>query len=1053
MSTAMPQIPPRPTRAQDQTTGAGSSLGSDIPKIPPRPINRRLDRSISPSRESFARSPLNETPFLANHGNQNKSSLYAAESANNSSSDLPRRSSSVALPSIGQEGSEYADVFEASEELGTSPTQTRNVANDLKLHAPKPSLPNASAKQRVSTVTRTDSGQAAAFGIGKASIDDKDPASRPLKAKASFASEKSNGTERPPSSLESEHGIPEIGQRVPMYPNAGDVQAPSPAPFAQPYAPGIGFHNDGSKPRHHGRKTSARGHEIPPDAYGRYGHGVVPHDRFEKAYYEKHPELFKKELGQYGEGRPEWAMSSQDLNKIVRDTASRGAGLGTSPAVMSTPSEQIGFQATEEYASRISSPRPQSASLHLAHANTSETLVDSPLRKESSPSDLPAKADFEGTLTRSLNAPSDVSLESEIEDEGVIHVDAPGRRVSKIYGGEGHLDSTEDLGPGSEDDSILDEHGYSAPILASDEVAKEPFGWELQPAVSPMNERRGSAFEDSFYHHKSGSASSLSGSRPTSRPGSIHGTIPGLRLPESKPLEDLDEYEPLFPEDEKNAAVAGVKKPLTVADKIKRPELKNRKFPSQDIWEDSPNSLQYTATVSTPQLPEEKEDVPDVPEGETPAQAFARRQEELAERESHDSESFLHREKKPWANKSHLVTETRPSLKQRFPSRDIWEDTPDSLQLQTTVAGPQTEEKEIISPPEDRPATGPAAFNQEKLAAGLPLSSEEARATTSASATTKPPVPARPTKSKPSESPERSQPSVPERPQRSKPVSAVEGTSPPLPMKAKPVVPARPSKPITRDSSENVPLTTVLSNSSARSIGSDQGAAAAAKPKPPVPSRPLGSKIAALQGGFMSDLNKRLQLGPQGPKKEEAAPEAEEEVKEKAPLSDARKGRARGPARRAPAKSPAPASVPATDTSSTLSFSAPSTLWAIDPTEDRVFVALNDESVSHAVLSKASQETPTLATNTVGQSLHDSSEVAPDAEATSSSSAAADAHEEHGKEAEKEIASSGSDNHDLEPVKPSDEPPLVSESPDALEAAEDLSASTATLKPNTENVE
>lgn len=263
----MPQVPPRPTRAQDQTAASGVSLGSDIPKIPPRPINRRLDRSISPSRESFARSPLNETPFFANHGNQSKSSLYASESANNSNSDLPRRPPSVSLPSIGQEGNEYADVFGASEELGASPPHTRNVANDLKLHAPKPSLPTSSAKQRVSTVTRTDSGQAAAFGIGKASsTDDKDPASRPLKAKASFASEKSNGTERPPSSLESEHGIPEIGQRVPMYPNAGDVQAPSPAPFAQPYAPGIGFHNDGSKPRHHGRKTSARGHDIPPDA-------------------------------------------------------------------------------------------------------------------------------------------------------------------------------------------------------------------------------------------------------------------------------------------------------------------------------------------------------------------------------------------------------------------------------------------------------------------------------------------------------------------------------------------------------------------------------------------------------------------------------------------------------------------------------------------------------------------------------------------------------------------------------------------------------------------
>jgi hypothetical protein len=261
----MPQVPPRPTRTQDQTTGSGPSLGGDLPKIPPRPV-RRIDRSISPQRESFARSPLNETPFLANHGTHGKSAVYSNTIDNGSNLDLPRRPSSVALPSIGQEGNEYAEVFAASEESGTSPTQTRNVANDLKLHAPKPSLPVSSAKQRVSTVTRTDSGQAAAFGIGKAFGDDKDPSARPLKAKASFASQNSNGTERPPSSAESEHGIPQIGQVVPMYPNAGDVQAPSPSPFSQPYAPGIGFHNDGTKPRHHGRRTSGRGYDMPPDA-------------------------------------------------------------------------------------------------------------------------------------------------------------------------------------------------------------------------------------------------------------------------------------------------------------------------------------------------------------------------------------------------------------------------------------------------------------------------------------------------------------------------------------------------------------------------------------------------------------------------------------------------------------------------------------------------------------------------------------------------------------------------------------------------------------------
>jgi hypothetical protein len=303
-----------------------------MPKIPPRPAGRRVDRSVSPGRESFARSPFNETP---QHPSQNKtSSLGTNGNGDHSHSDLPQRPPSVVLPSIGQEGTEYAQAFTNPDEMGTSPTQTRNIANDLKLHAPKPALPTSTAKQRVSTVTRTDSGQAAAHGFGKAgSVDDKEPSSRPLKQKASFASQKSEvsvGTERPPSSADSEHGIPEIGQRVPMYPHAGDVQAPSPAPFPQPFAPGIGFHNDGSKPKHHSRKLSARDHDVPLEAYGRHGHQILPHhhNHFEKAYYEKHPELFKKELGQYGEGRPEWAMSSEDLNKIVRDTASRSAGLG-----------------------------------------------------------------------------------------------------------------------------------------------------------------------------------------------------------------------------------------------------------------------------------------------------------------------------------------------------------------------------------------------------------------------------------------------------------------------------------------------------------------------------------------------------------------------------------------------------------------------------------------------------------------------------------------------------------------------------------------------------
>lgn len=200
--------------------------------------------------------------------------------------------------------------------------------------------------------------------------------------------------------------------------------------------------------------------------------------------------------------------------------------------------------------------------------------MDSPLRQEAHIEDV-SKAEFEGALSRSLNAPSNTTLHSEA-DPDVIHVDA--RRSSRVYGAD-YNDSFEHL---ERQDSRGGESEYEeAPILAPDEVAKEPFGWALEPAVSPQHERRSSSYEDpSFFHHRPGSQSSANNSRPSSRPGSIHGAMSGLRLP-SAPLEDLNEYEPLFPEEEEGAG--SVSKPLTAADRLSRPALKNRKFPSQDI--------------------------------------------------------------------------------------------------------------------------------------------------------------------------------------------------------------------------------------------------------------------------------------------------------------------------------------------------------------------------------------------------------------------------------------------------------------------------------------
>lgn len=364
-------------------------------------------------------------------------------------------------------------------------------------------------------------------------------------------------------------------------------------------------------------------------------------------------------------------------------------------------------------------------------------------------------------------------------------------------------------------------------------------------------------------------------SRPTSRPSSIY----RVELSEPKPstLEDVEEYEPLFPEEEKSG-----KKP-TAAEVAKAKLLKQR-FPSRDIWEDAPDSVHYSAEVSTPELPEEAEKEKalehpmDIPprDGETPAQAFARHQEELAEKESKNSESFLHRQQKPTSWAQHrLAQETassRPSMAQRFPSQDVWEDTPDSLKLETTVSTPQLED----SPQPESP-------QQPQRAA---------------------------------------KPAIPERP---KPKSPEETSKPIIPDRPKPQVPARPRKASTSETKE--------------------AAAPAPKPKPAVPARPMGSKIAALQAGFMSDLNKKLGLGPQAPKKEEPAAEDLIEEKEKAPpLQDARKGRARGPQRRAPAAtSPSPAAAtrseaPAPAEKPRLSFATTVTVFTIDPDEGSISV-------------------------------------------------------------------------------------------------------------------
>ena len=681
---------------------------------------------------------------------------------------------------------------------------------------------------------------------------------------------------------------------------------------------------------------------------------------------------------------------------------------------------------------RLNSPRPQSATYHnKAHSNSSQTHVDSPLRKASFPVDVQGKKDFENTkeVDSNLRHQADFAVESEAEDEDIIHVDPPTRRTSK-FGGGGYDPPTEDLGPHggntAEEGGWIDERGYGVPILASDEVAKEHGAEYQQPAVSPPKERRGSAYfaeTDTLPSYQSGlrngsRASSASGSRPTSRPASIHG---GLRFTSHDdredmhtPLEDVEEYEPLFPDEENKEG-----RPLTAADRFKRrPEMK-RRFPSQDIWEDTPDSLQLETTVSTPEVQGETGagDVKPASAVFEPPEAESARKGEVSEE---DKARLIPKEER-WAKshfKPHLRDEIsrRPALKQRFPSRDIWEDTPDSAQLETTVGETQSE---LRSPPDEGLVAGAVVTTAGRPGGDKGVDEETGAATPRMGATAgKPVIPPRPTKSKLAEGAQDfaapAQPIVPPRPsqKQQQPASAIitsqrgpsaeseaKGTSsaeisptesrkaPSVPDRPKPQVPPRPAKPADRDSPDIVPLTKTTSNKSVTSIGSvddrsespkDPYPTTGLKPKPTVPIRPVTGKIASLKAGFLSDLDKRLQLGPQAPKQQEKPPEEDKEAKEeeKASLSDARKGRAKGPARRKPAGSPA-AGVDEAPTARGGKFeiSTPCPIWQISVNGDLdVFSPEEATKAAKATASNnqpkpAQNPTPLLATNTAGESV------------------------------------------------------------------------------------
>jgi hypothetical protein len=503
------------------------------------------------------------------------------------------------------------------------------------------------------------------------------------------------------------------------------------------------------------------------------------------------------------------------------------------PYTPGTPDEEAAFETTEEYLERAGTPQGWTTD-----------------RKKRTSSG--EKASFHSVD------------KNRLRPEDALEADAPNRRPKSLRG--------------DYEDEHEHEHVDGTPILASDEIVKRPSSAFMHAAVVPEP-------HPDDYDSDHGFPARRNSSRPSSRPSSVHGqavvnNYTGGSLHRfisheehshsgvGTPLEEIEEYEPLFPEDEKDGQQVR-KKVLK-----KRPDLSHHHFPSQDVWEDTPDSLQYSTTVSTPDLERTREQAEGTGTAdasavfETPEQEAKRRYQNEDDMLS-DSKTFVKPHFKPGVMEE--LHHDRPSP-HRFPSSDVWEDTPDSMRIETTVSAPQ--EDEILSPSD------------------APGQDENARV-----------------------------PSVPSRPQRqsrlAQEVRPEDDTGvAKSPDKPKPAIPARPARIGQQDQTRSL----------------DEAIAPAPKVKPAVPARPGGEKIASLKAGFMNDLNNRLKLGPQAPPQKQEEPEVDEEA-EKAPLADARKSRARGPPRRKPAAPPAADR----KSSITFAMSPLITVWSIDE-EDEVQV-------------------------------------------------------------------------------------------------------------------
>lgn len=588
------------------------------------------------------------------------------------------------------------------------------------------------------------------------------------------------------------------------------------------------------------------------------------------------------------------ARSSNDLNQSVAH------GMSAPETSTPVPDEEIGYLASEHFARAIS---PQ---------HTGGPVEDD----EPSP--------YSGSLTP-----------GEEKEKGTIHLDPPtyfhhhsNRAQSSRPGTRpGTRPSTRpasptkryDDGDEEEDDGndTETEQEHEHPILAPDEVLKRAGSSLMFPAVSPPLSAWRSTSTANNTRPATPSKFNIDDEDADVEP--VHLSGRGFESRESlvrSSLESGERPEPLFPDSDPEDEPAGTKTPAEnkAHEKLKRPGMpesigsSGHKFPSKDVWEEAPEFSQLETTVST-RAPSETGMSDEDNERIVHKRSGGNSTAEVAYIHGQPNEHYVPGDeveferkqkdslKKP-AQYQHQVNSsgrddgldrllkrgnssddpeklgaTRTKAK-RFPSNDIWEDVPPSLVLSASISEESTADVAVAETgdhAETIGSTDPAETETEQP----PITSAPI-AGPSPAAFSKPELPTRPII--PS-----TRPPIKSRQSTDSPAPATERKLPPnLPGRPKPKVPltrpTRPSSIAARSPSTETPLP-------------------AAKPKPSIPPRTSG-KIAALKAGFLSDLDNRLKLGPQAPKKEEKETKAEE--KEKVVLEDVRKGRAKGPRRKLP---------------------------------------------------------------------------------------------------------------------------------------------------------